>query len=162
MISGLKLVGKSLITFIVWLWVHTIVWAWKKVDLHRVSIEMNSYNVTLNIFAHDEVYTIQHRFSDTHLIGLRWTTQNRGREYEFESYIYRYWNGWLPFELRTAFNKSWRCKECSCLRDYPVPAHETCRRCLDKFAAQAAAELKAKEDALAKGEAVPEYVETVW
>ena len=162
MITGLKLVGKSLFAFIIWLWLHTIVWAWKKVDLHRVSMEIYRYNISISIFAHDESYVIQHRFNYNHVIGLRWTSHDRQREYEFESYIYRYWNGWLPFEFRTSFHKYWRCKECGRMRDFPVPAHYTCQRCLDELAANAAAELKAKEKAEAESEMMPEYVETIW
>ena len=162
MFTGLKLVGKSLVAFIIWLWLNTIVWAWRKIDFHRLSIEMYSYNISISIYAHNETYTIQHRFNHSHIIGLRWTSHEHQRDYEFEMWGYRYWNGWLPFELRTSFHKSWRCKECGRMRDYEMPAHCTCQRCLDQLAAQAAEELKAKEDAAAKGEAMPEYIETVW
>lgn len=162
MFTGLKLVGKSLVAFIIWLWLNTIVWAWRKIDFHRLSIEMYSYNISVSVYAHNETYTIQHRFNHNHIIGLRWTTHEHQREYEFEMWAYRYWSNWLPFEFRTGFNKSWRCKECGSMRDFPIAVHNTCRRCLDKMAAKAEAELKEKEAAAIRGEAVPEYVETVW
>lgn len=162
MIAGLKLIGKSLIGLLIWLWLNTVIRGWQWLDITLLNIDWNRYNFTVTLYMHGETYSIQKQFRHSQLISFFWTTHARKCDYRFEVFFYRYWTGWLPIEFHASFDKTWRCQECGYVRDFPMPAHRTCQRCLDKLAAQAAEELKANEEAQAKGEAAPEYVEEVW
>ena len=46
MISGLKLIGKSLIGLLIWLWLNTVIRGWQWLDITLLNVDWNRYNLT--------------------------------------------------------------------------------------------------------------------